>query len=106
MTDERWKRRANHVSSRVRAVGGRLTVEGEDLVFRPHGLDRALAGKDLTVPLREITGFRTVGIAPLELFAGGLRRRLAIETAGGATHLFVVSRPEAAADELRALAGG
>jgi len=57
--DMSW--RANHVASRGRAVGGKLAVEGDRLVFRPHVFDRALRASEWSVALGEVTA---VEVAP------------------------------------------
>ena len=99
-----WEKRANHTMSAMRAAGGKLTVEGGWLVFRPHGVDRALDAHDFAVPLTEIAAFeiepRNVG----HFFGGGLRRRLAVVLRDGRRELFVVNKVEQTADELRRLA--
>ena len=93
--------RANHVSSRWRAVGGHLRVDGRTLRFAPHGFDRALAASDWSVEADDITA---VGVAPRQpfshVFGAGLRHRLYVE-AGGATTYFVVNRVERVAEEIR-----
>jgi hypothetical protein len=97
--------RANHISSNVRAVGGKLAVEGERLVFRPHAFDKALAAREWSVALDEITAVEVAPRAPFShLFAAGLRRQLAI-TAGGEETRFIVNRVERVADEIRVAAG-
>jgi hypothetical protein len=97
--------RANHISSTVRAVGGKLSIEGDRLVFRPHAFDKALAAREWGVALSEISAVEVAPRAPLShLFAAGLRRQLAI-TAGGEETRFIVNRVERVADEIRAAAG-
>lgn len=104
MTDPRWKSAANRVTSRTRAVGGALTVEGATLHFRPTKLERRLDAEDWSLPLADVTGFRVAPVALLDVFAGGLRPRLALDAGRGTTHLFVVRNPKAAAEHLLALA--
>ena len=100
-----WRRRANHVSSSRRAVGGHLWVEGGELRFEPHKVDRALAAQGWSVPLDAIDAVVVVGRRPVShFFAGGLRRQLGVE-AGGETTCFVLNGVEKAAAELRALIG-
>lgn len=91
--------RANRVTSRWRAVGGRLTVEDDTLRFAPHRVDRALRGKPLIVALADI---EEVSVAPRRPFSSiaGLRRQLVVQVGGGQTY-FVVNRVEQVADELR-----
>lgn len=97
------ERRANH-SAGSRAVGGKLTVTDRRIVFEPHGLDKALAGKSVQIPLAEVAaaGTQPRGLNP---FSGALRERLRVETSGGDEHLFVIGgRDEVIAliDRLRA----
>jgi hypothetical protein len=93
--------RANHITSRWRAVGGHLRVIGATLQFEPHGFDRALAARDWSATADEITA---VGVAPRRLashFSGaGLRRQLYVD-AGGETAYFVVNSVERVAEEIR-----
>lgn len=102
--DTRWERRANRVTGNLRATGGRLTLEGDRLTFRPNAIERAVMAKEWSIPLSEVSGFRTVGVQPLKILAGGLRPRLALDVGTATTHLFVVPDPEGAARELEALA--
>jgi hypothetical protein len=97
--------RANHVSSSVRAVGGKLAIEDDRLVFRPHAFDEALAAREWSVALSDIAAVEVVPRAPFShLFVAGLRRQLAI-TAGGEETRFIVNRVERVAEEIRAAAG-
>jgi hypothetical protein len=84
-----WSCRANRTQSTFRAVGGQLALEGDRLEFRPHGFDRALAGKGWSAPL---TSIRSVGTEPrgMNPFNGALRQRLRVEAEDGSVELFVV----------------
>jgi hypothetical protein len=84
-----WSCRANRTQSTFRAVGGQLALEEDRLEFRPHGFDRALAGKGWSVPL---TSIRSVGTEPrgMNPFNGALRTRLRVEAEDGSVELFVV----------------
>jgi hypothetical protein len=84
-----WSCRANRTQSTFRAVGGQLALEEDRLEFRPHGFDRALAGKGWSVPL---TSIRSVGTEPrgMNPFNGALRQRLRVEAEDGSVELFVV----------------
>jgi hypothetical protein len=93
------------VTSRVRALGGRLVVDGGQLRFEPHAIDRALAGKAWSVGLDEITSIEVTPRRPLShVFGAGLRRQLHVEGAGTEAY-FVINGAEQAAAELRALTG-
>jgi len=87
------------VTSRWRAVGGRLTVEDDTLRFEPHRVDRALRGKPLIVALADI---EDVTVAPRRPFSNiaGLRRQLGVQVGGEQTY-FVVNRVEPVAEDLR-----
>ena len=93
--------RANHVTSRGRAVGGKLLVEGDRLVFQPHFFDRALRANEWSAALAEVSAVEVAGRDPKgHLFSGGLRRQLAVH-AGGEEHRFVVNGVENVAAALR-----
>jgi hypothetical protein len=85
-----WSCRANRTQSTFRAVGGQLALEEDRLEFRPHGFDRALAGKGWSLPL---TSIRSVGTEPrgMNPFNGALRERLRVEAEDGSVELFVVN---------------
>jgi hypothetical protein len=92
------------VVSPRRAVGGRLSVGDGELRFAPHALDRAFAAVDRHIALDEITG---VSVAPRRFShrnAGGLRRRLCVETADGPVS-FVVNHVDRVAADLRVRIG-
>lgn len=101
----RWERRANHTTSAMRSVGGKLGVVGDRLAFSPHGFDRALFANDWSVPLAEIASFEVEPVNLGHFFGGGLRKRLAVVTRDGQRELFVVSNVEETARELSSLAG-
>ena len=101
-----WEKRANHTMSSWRAAGGKLRVVGDTLWFAPGGVDRALAAGDFAVRLADVAAFEVEPVNPGHFFGGGLRKRLAVVLPDGRRELFVVSKPEQAADELRALAAG
>ncbi len=65
-------------------------LEGVRLEFRPHGFDRALAGKGWSTQLAAV---RSVGSEPrgLNPLNGALRERLRIELHDGSVELFVVT---------------
>jgi hypothetical protein len=98
-----WSRRANFITSRVRAVGGRLVVDGGQLRFVPHAIDRALAGKGWSIDLDEVTSIQVMPPRPLShLFGAGLRRQLCVEGTGTKAY-FIVNGADQVAAELRAL---
>jgi hypothetical protein len=101
----RWERRANHTTSALRSVGGKLAVIGDTLAFSPHGFDRALAATDWAVPLSEIAAFEIEPVNFRHVFAGGLRKRLAVVTRDGRRELFAVNKLDATARELAQFAG-
>ena len=100
MSDTSW--RANYITSTTRAVGGRLTVEGDAVSFRAHAVDRALAGRSWSAPLAGVT----VSIAPRRplshLFLAGLRRQLVLSS-DGEDQYFIVNHVDRVADEIQAL---
>jgi hypothetical protein len=88
-----WSRRANHMSSRWRALGGKLDVTPEDeLRFVPHGVDRATGGLTWRARRDEIGG---VDVEPRSLKhnLGGLsRKQLRVTLTDGTAHFFVVNK--------------
>lgn len=81
---------ANYSQSSFRAVGGKLIVTNRRVVFTPHHLDAATAGRTVSIPLVEIAA---VGVQERggNVLSGSLRKRLRIETHSGSTKLFVVN---------------
>ena len=82
--------RANHTRARV-AVGGRLWLTDQRLVFEPHGFEAGVIGR--RVWTCELTDVLHVGTAPRgwSPTSGAWRRRLAVQH-GATTDLFVVNR--------------
>lgn len=84
--------RANHVQDPQRAVGGRLFLTNQRLVFEPHAIEVRMDGRPWQAPLAAVT---QVGTAPIDLgklFGGGARRRLQVTFVDGTHALFVVNR--------------
>jgi hypothetical protein len=83
----RWKRAANHTQGN-RAVGGRLFMTNQRLIFQPNRLDAATKGLQWSVRLRDV---QSVGKEDRDMnpFSGGLRNRLRVHDAHG-SELFVV----------------
>ena len=99
-----WSRRANHVTSVWRAVGGKLVVVDGRLSFEPHGFDRALAAQSWSVALDEIREIRVAPRRPLShAFGAGLRRQLSVVGPDGEAFFVVngVERVVRELDELR-----
>ena len=59
---ERW--RANRTQHSQRAVGGHLHLTDRRLLFEPHAFDVIVAGRTVSVPLRDISD---VGRVPRDL---------------------------------------
>jgi hypothetical protein len=85
-----WNQAANRTQSSGRAVGGRLFLTQQRLVFEPGRFDAAFGGAAWQAPLIAI---RAVGSqAPGgQTFGGGLRTRLRLDLADGGVELFVVN---------------
>jgi hypothetical protein len=96
-----WTCRANRTVSPFRAVGGKLVLLDDRLEFAPHRFDRALAGKEWSVPL---TGIRSVGEEPrgMNPFNGAMRTRLRIEADDESVELFVVNDLNAVRERIEA----
>ncbi|MBC7301256.1 MAG: hypothetical protein H5T78_09890 [Nocardia sp.] len=85
-----WKYLANRTQN-SRAVGGRLYLTGERLLFEPTHIDALTGGRSWQTPLTSITAVGTQ--APTGgMFSGGLRTRLRIDLRDGGTELFVVNK--------------
>jgi hypothetical protein len=97
----RWKALANRVLRGGVTAGGQLVVTDRRLLFQPNRYDRMLGRKVWQCPLDAVTGVGTVG-RDAAIFAGGLRRRLGIETTDG-EQVFVVNRLGKKVAELRGL---
>lgn len=96
-----WKRSANRTQSANRAVGGRLYLTADRILFEPNHIDALTGGRSWQGRLTDIA---TVGTqAPTgEKFNGGLRTRLLIELRDGTTELFVVNGVDRVVELLRA----
>lgn len=91
---------ANHVQN-GRAVGGRLYITSQRLVFEPSRMEQLLRGKSWEMQRSDLveTGTRGRG---WDILAGGLRRsRLVIDRRSGPSEVFVVSH----ADQMEELLG-
>jgi hypothetical protein len=103
----RWKAYANRVISPAADAGGRLFVTDRRLLFQPNRVDARLGREVWSCPLDAVTGIETVG-RDAAIFAGGLRKRLGVQTADG-EEVFVVNSLKRKERELRRLlpsAGG
>ena len=99
-----WEKRANHTTSGMRAVGGKLMVVGDSLVFRPHAVDEVFAANELAIRLADVESFEVEGRNLGQVLGGGLRKRLAVVTRDGRRELFVLNGVEKTVDELRRIA--
>jgi len=95
---------ANYTQSERRTVGGKLILGENFILFEPHDFDDLLSGDKLEIAYSSI---EDVGIQePFSqglidtLFAGGLRKRLKIETQNGDRFLFVVSNIQEIVDRI------
>lgn len=81
---------ANLRQSKARAVGGKLFATTHRLVFLPHKLDAITGGHRWTAELGQVVYVGPVD-AGGDFFSGGLRNRMQISTANGASTLFVIN---------------
>jgi hypothetical protein len=92
MEDEvvRWKQAANRTQNSGRAVGGRLFLTDERILFEPHRLDARTGGKPWGAALTAIVRVGTES-ADGNPFSGGLRTRLRLDLSDGNAEFFVVN---------------
>jgi len=87
-----------------RAVGGKLYVTAERLLFVANRMDHRMWELDWEVDCDLVTGY---GVADRSLargpFSGGMRRRLRVALADGTEEFFVVKDPDATAAALSTL---
>jgi hypothetical protein len=99
-----WNRAANRSQSTGRAVGGRLYLTQERLVFEPNRVDAATGGDSWQAPLGALAA---VSAQPPDgrALSGGLRTRLRLDLSDGNIELFVVNRLDEVVQTIRAAAG-
>lgn len=85
---------ANHTQNDWRAVGGKLFVTNQRIIFIPNKADHNFGGNSVEVTHEQVSSIfvKERSISIMELFSGGLRDRLGIRLADGTEHLFVVSK--------------
>jgi hypothetical protein len=86
-----WRVAANWEQGGI-ARGGHLALTSAALVFQPNRVDAATGAPPWRVPLAAV---REVGVQPIrfsDLFAGGLRRRMRLDLADGASVRLLVNR--------------
>lgn len=105
----KWKQLANRAQG-SRAVGGRLFLTDERLLFQPNRVDAATKGLPWSTALAQIA---SVGIEPRTLnparsrgilqylHSGSLRNRLRIDVTGGTPQFFVVNNAERVVETIR-----
>ena len=90
-----YSRLANRMQG-SRAVGGKLFLTDQRILFCPHRIDGLLAGKQWSVETGDVAevGVEPKGSGKASKFGGGLRDRLRIRTRDGSEDLFVVKQLE------------
>ena len=87
--------KANYSQAQGRAVGGKIVLGKNSLVFEPNKLDELTGGEEIELAYDDIREIGTKGRFEESLkdtlHGGGLRKRLRIETNGGDEFWFVVS---------------
>lgn len=101
---------ANYSQSEGRAVGGKIVLGDESLVFEPHKLDELTGGEEIELAYHDIREVGTKGRFEESLkdtlHGGGLRKRLRIETNDGDEFWFVVSNLTDVVDTVDRYASG
>jgi len=92
---------ANHTQNR-RAVGGKLFVTNQRLLFIPNKVDDKLGGLPIDVSHDAISTFfvKEREFSIKELFSGGLFERLGVRLSDGSEHLFVISKVEEGLEQI------
>ena len=90
-----WSRAANRMQG-SRAVGGKLFLTDQRILFCPHRVDGLLRGKPWSVDIGAVSeiGVEPKGSGKASKLGGGLRDRLRIRTADAGEDLFVVKKLE------------
>ncbi|MFI5716796.1 hypothetical protein [Nocardia sp. NPDC051750] len=95
-----WKRLANRTQSAHRAVGGRLYLTGERILFEPSHFDALTGGRSCHIALSDVAAVGTEAPSGNK-FDGGMRTRLRIDLRDRSTELFVINRVNDAVDVLQ-----
>lgn len=102
--------KANRTQSEGRAVGGKLFLTDQRLLFEPGSVDSKTGGEKVSIELntiekvsKESSGGRGLKDS---LFGGGLRDRLRIDINDQNTELFVVSNLSTVRDEINTIVEG
>ena len=95
----RWQSSAGRSLNRWITSGGQLVVTNRRVLFQPNRFDTVTGKKPWECPLASVMGFETVG-RDLTVLAGGMRKRLGIQTSDG-VKIFVVNDLEKKVTELR-----
>lgn len=97
---EQWL--ANRATSSIRAQGGKLFLTNRRVLFSPHLLDYALAGRRWGAELSDVVDISRVDKKGSHVTAGGARDRLRIELSDGSASLFVVNGLDRVIERLQA----
>jgi hypothetical protein len=99
----RWQSTAGRSLNRWITSGGRLIVTNQRVLFQPNRFDVITGKKPWECPLTSVTGLYSLDRDPTVL-AGGLRKRLEIQTLDGA-ETFVIDQLNDKIQTLRELPG-
>ncbi|WP_154663641.1 hypothetical protein [Saccharomonospora iraqiensis] len=83
---------ANRRQSANRAVGGTLWLTSHRMLFLPIAFDARLGGRRWSTTRGTIADVEIVGTKWLEVFSGGLRKRLKVKLRDGGVEIFVVGQ--------------
>lgn len=100
----KWSGAANHTRGRT-AVGGRLDLTTERIIFTPNRFESLLGRRAWTRPLSEIVDVALQGPRPSQAIGGGLRTRVEVAWNDGSAELFVVGRPDECVARIQSLLG-
>ncbi|WP_433870441.1 hypothetical protein [Saccharopolyspora sp. CA-218241] len=92
-----WANRRQEVVN----FGGTLYLSSHRILFLPNRINANLGGKKWWCPRADVAGAGVVCRNGVDLFSGGLVRRLKVETGTGPAPLFVVPEPNLVAQDIR-----
>ena len=85
-----------------RAIGGKLFITNDRLLFVPHRIDKLLGGEVVAIELARTASIEAA-VPDGSFFTGGHRRRLEVRNREGRAEMFVVNHVDAVAQRIDAI---